>query len=150
MEKGENEILPPNFSHFSGTLNDLFSEIDLLFKSKKAVVFLVDFFAEWCGPCRRLGKLLPKIAEKYSKIHFFKINVDENREISRHFSVHSLPTIKFFIIDDGKLIEVSHLVGCRPDEITEICQKLLVGRKPEVTINNCKYDYDHPCVKTED
>ena len=69
-------------------------------ESGKPVV--IDFWAEWCGPCLKLGPSIDELAEKYEgKAIVGKINVDENDEISSEFRVRNIPTVIF--IKDGEL-----------------------------------------------
>jgi len=69
-------------------------------ESGKPVV--IDFWAEWCGPCLKLGPSIEELAEKYEgKAIVGKINVDENDEISSEFRVRNIPTVIF--IKDGEL-----------------------------------------------
>ena len=64
---------------------------------------LVDFWAEWCGPCRQLGPLVEELAtEMAGKIKVCKMNVDENPETPSQFGVRGIPTM--IILQDGKLI----------------------------------------------
>ncbi|MDD2378172.1 MAG: thioredoxin [Bacilli bacterium] len=57
---------------------------------------LVDFFAEWCGPCRMLGPVLDEIAEDRSDFDIVKINIDENQSLAQKFGVMSVPTLMIF------------------------------------------------------
>ena len=58
---------------------------------------LVDFWAEWCGPCRMVSPILEKMAEEYAgKVRIAKVNVDENPGLSQYFKVMSIPTIMMF------------------------------------------------------
>ncbi len=71
-------------------------------KSNKTV--LVDFFADWCGPCKMLSPILEQVnAETGDEVEIFKINVDENAKLARQFGIMSIPTMMIF--RDGKQIE---------------------------------------------
>ena len=64
---------------------------------------LLDFWAEWCGPCRMLHPILDQIKTKNPDLTIHKINVDENRETAIEFGVRSLPTV--LLIKDGQEVE---------------------------------------------
>lgn len=58
---------------------------------------LVDFYADWCGPCKMMSPALDKISEEYAgKAKVVKINVDENPEVAQQYGVMSIPNFKFF------------------------------------------------------
>lgn len=72
---------------------------------------LVDFWAEWCGPCRLVAPVLDEIAKEYQgKISIGKLNVDENPRLSSTFDVMSIPTMILF--KDG--VEKKRIIGARP------------------------------------
>ena len=72
---------------------------------------LVDFWATWCGPCRKLGPVLDEISQDYSdKLKVVKVNTDENMNIAKDYSINGLPTLLIF--KDGKAQE--RMVGLMP------------------------------------
>ncbi len=58
-------------------------------------IVILDFWAEWCGPCKQFGPVFEEIATKYPNIAFCKINVEEEQELADMFQVRSIPTISF-------------------------------------------------------
>lgn len=71
---------------------------------KKKGLILVDFWAEWCGPCRMIAPILDELAEEYEgQVTIAKLNVDENRQSSTRFNIRSIPTLLFF--KDGAQVE---------------------------------------------
>jgi thioredoxin 1 len=74
---------------------------------------LVDFWAEWCGPCKALAPTLEQIANEYTgKLKIFKLNVDENPNTPPKFSIRGIPTVIFF--KSGQVVD--QLVGAHPKE----------------------------------
>ena len=71
---------------------------------------LLDFYADWCGPCRMVSPIIDEIAREVSDIIVAKVNVDENPELSNEFGVFSIPTL--VVMNDGKV--VSKVAGARP------------------------------------
>ena len=63
---------------------------------------LVDFYANWCGPCRMMMPVIEELSQEMPDIKFVRINVDDNEEVSRSFGVMSIPT--FVVIEKGKVI----------------------------------------------
>ncbi|MCM1002865.1 MAG: thioredoxin [Candidatus Gastranaerophilales bacterium] len=74
-------------------------------------VIVVDFFANWCGPCRKLGPILEEVEQELSsKVKFAKINTDDNLEMAKKYQVSGLPTLMVF--KDGEAVE--RMVGLMP------------------------------------
>lgn len=66
---------------------------------------IVDFYADWCGPCKMMSPVIEKIAEENAeKIKVGKVNVDENQELAMQYNVMSIPTILVF--KDGKISKI--------------------------------------------
>ena len=81
---------------------------DLVKNSDKTV--LLDFYADWCGPCRMVSPMVDAIAEEHPEYFVGKINVDEEGELAAEFGVMSIPTL--VVIKDGQV--VSNEPGARP------------------------------------
>ncbi|OGK62986.1 thioredoxin [Candidatus Roizmanbacteria bacterium RIFOXYB2_FULL_38_10] len=69
--------------------------------ASKGYVF-VDFYAEWCGPCKLTSPIIDSLADEYKDIKFYKVNVDENSELASQYSVFSIPT--FVIFKGGEVV----------------------------------------------
>ena len=74
-------------------------EFDEIIKSGTT---LVDFFADWCGPCKMLGPVLEEADGLYPDINFVKVNVDDNMEVAERFGIMSIPQV--YIFRDGEVI----------------------------------------------
>lgn len=78
---------------------------------KAEPLLVVDFWAEWCGPCRMIAPALEELAAEYAdRLAVGKVNVDENRQIAARFGIRSIPTLLFF--RDGA--RVDQMVGAHP------------------------------------
>ncbi len=75
---------------------------------------VVDFWAEWCGPCRMVGPVLEELAGDYAgRAVIAKVNVDENQSLAAQYGINSIPNIKIF--KNGK--EVENIVGAVPKNV---------------------------------
>ncbi|MBQ4357834.1 MAG: thioredoxin [Paludibacteraceae bacterium] len=86
-------------------------------------ITVVDCWAAWCGPCKRLGPVIDKIADDYAgRVKVGKLDVDENMEIPQQFGIMSIPTVLFF--RNGELVDKT--VGLVPEsEITRRIDAML-------------------------
>ena len=73
--------------------------------------FVVDFWAEWCGPCRAISPVVEELAAEYEgKINIGKVNVDENDDVVSRYGIRTIPTLLFF--KNGELVD--KMVGAVP------------------------------------
>ena len=81
---------------------------------KSDMPVLIDFYAEWCGPCRMMAPVVEQFAEEYEgRIKIGKINVDEESELAERFGVQSIPS--FIFIKDGKVVD--RVTGAMPKPV---------------------------------
>lgn len=82
------------------------------FRNEKDGLVLVDFYADWCGPCRMVGPVVEELSEEITDMNFRKVNVDEEQNLALSYNVRSIPTLILF--KDGK--EVDRIVGFSPKQ----------------------------------
>lgn len=73
---------------------------------------LIDFYADWCGPCRMVMPIVEDIASEREDLLVVKVNVDDNQDLAREFGVFSIPTL--VVMKDGK--EIARSTGAKPKE----------------------------------
>ncbi|MCH8329880.1 MAG: thioredoxin [Bacteroidetes bacterium] len=90
---------------------------------KSNVPVVVDFWAEWCGPCRVISPIIEELSKEYNgKVQFAKVNVDESPDLAGRFGVQGIPTL--IIFKDAK--EVGRLVGAAPkSRLAQEIEKIL-------------------------
>ncbi|MBI5162156.1 MAG: thioredoxin [Micrococcales bacterium] len=77
---------------------------------------MVDFWAEWCGPCRAVSPILDKIAEEHAdKLSIVKLNVDDNPETAMKYGITSIPAM--FVFKDGEIVK--RVIGAKPKPALE-------------------------------
>ena len=90
---------------------------------KADITAMVDFWAEWCGPCKMVGPSVEALAKEYDgKVKIAKMNVDENRETPARFGIRNIPTLILF--KDGEVAQT--IIGAHPkSHLEEELKKLL-------------------------
>ncbi len=77
-------------------------------QASKEELVIVDFWAEWCSPCKMLAPVLDRVADKYSgRLRVVKCNIEENQDIAGQYAIFSIPNLVFF--RDGQIVD--QLVG---------------------------------------
>jgi thioredoxin 1 len=89
-------------------LTDANFKVEVLDSDKLTVV---DFWAEWCGPCRAIGPVIEELSKEYAgKVNIGKVNVDHNPQVSMNYGITSIPAILF--VKNGQVVD--KLVGAQP------------------------------------
>ena len=83
--------------------------------SSQSKLVLVDFWAEWCGPCKQISPILEEIANEKDNLNILKLNIDDNPATPQKYNVRGIPTLMLF--KDGKLIDTK--IGSLPKSSLE-------------------------------
>ena len=89
------------------TVTDASFDADVL---KSDIPVIVDFWAEWCGPCRMVAPILEELAGEHDEIVVAKLNVDENPQTAAQYGITSIPTMNVF--SGGKVVK--QIIGAKP------------------------------------
>ena len=100
-------------------INDVAASFDGFIKEGVAVV---DFWANWCGPCRMLAPILDEVADKLTDVKFGKVDVDAAPGFAKQYKIMSIPNVCIF--KDGELVD--RIIGlCDEDELSDTIKKYL-------------------------
>jgi thioredoxin 1 len=81
---------------------------------------IVDFYADWCGPCKRISPYFEELKEQFPNVLFLKCNIDENQELARTLNIQSIPAFILFV--DG--VEKDRLVGANKDKLLSMVKSV--------------------------
>lgn len=114
---------------------------DSVWHYKGDVPCVIDFYATWCGPCKRLAPIMEELAEDYcEKVIFYKVDTDKERELAYFFGITSIPTILFVPVGDRPQIAK----GLLPKEtLTEAIEQVVLKKKPAAKA--CDHQCGQPC-----
>ena len=98
---------------------EIITEKNFKEKTAKGVV-LVDFFANWCGPCRMMAPILEELSSEIEGASFYKVDVDEDEKLARSFGILSIPTMILFV--DGKKVD-KHIGLMSKSDLKDMIEK---------------------------
>jgi len=76
-----------------------FANLNKKWKYKKQKPVIIDFYASWCKPCKKLSPILMEVARENNDIIIYKVNVDQERELAQHFNIFAIPTLLFIPVN---------------------------------------------------
>lgn len=116
---------------------------DSVWTYKGNVPCVIDFYATWCGPCKRLAPIMEELAEEYcEKVIFYKVDTDKERELAQFFRITSIPTILFVPVGDRPQMAR----GLLPKETLKgAVDQVLLKKKAEATACDHKCASGQPC-----
>ena len=111
-EKQESKVKHLTYNQFIKQIWD-FEKDPNTFNYKGKLPAIIDFYADWCGPCRRVAPIMEKLAEEYDgKLLVYKVNTDQERGLASAFQVKSIPMVLFIPMEGKPMMQV----GALPEE----------------------------------
>lgn len=94
------------------------------FNYKGKLPAVIDFYADWCGPCRRVAPIMERMAEEYDgKLLVYKVNVDQEKQLASVFQVKSIPTVLFIPMEGQPMMQVGAM---QEQEYKQVIEKHLI------------------------
>ena len=104
-------------------VTDATFQTEVIERSQREPV-VVDFWAEWCGPCKQIGPILDELATEYDgKVRIAKVNIDQHQDLAVRFRINSIPTLLFF--KNGQVVD--QVVGMRSKRDFKVKIDQMVG-----------------------
>lgn len=119
------EVIYLTTADFKSKIMDYSTEKEWKYKGKKPCV--IDFYATWCGPCKKLAPIMDELSNKYKgKVTFYKSDTEKERELSYVFQISSIPQVLYIPVTGQPIL----LKGLYPkEEIAKIIDEHLLGKK---------------------
>lgn len=95
-------------------------------------IVIIDFWAVWCGPCKRFAPIFESVAAKHSDVKFIKINTDEQPELAASFEVRSIPTLA--------VIKEQQIIFVQPGAVNEDVLEQIVKRAKEINMSQVEQE----------
>ena len=105
-KKGESQVKQLTYKEFLHKVWN-FESYPNAFKYKGKLPAVIDFYADWCGPCRRVAPIMEKLATEYDgKLLVYKVNVDQEQDLASVFDVKSIPMVLFIPVEGQPIMQV--------------------------------------------
>ena len=118
-KKEESKVIHLTYKEFLKKVWD-FEKDPSTFNYKGKLPAVIDFYADWCGPCRRVAPIMEKMAEEYDgKLLVYKINTDQERELAQAFQVRSIPMVLFVPMEGQPMMSVGAMQEAEYRKVVE-------------------------------
>ena len=118
-KKGESKVKHLTYKEFLHKVWN-FESYPNTFKYKGKLPAVIDFYADWCGPCRRVAPIMEKLAEEYDgQLVVYKINVDHEQDLAEAFQVKSIPMVLFIPLEGKPMMQVGAMQDAEYKKVVE-------------------------------